>query len=404
MQRLLAILLLIHVFILDAKTENTNLPMDSTKKETRISHRLSASGECGYVLPTDPFLEGDNARQKAINTYGAIHLAYTFRFKQNPLVERLYGNVYQGAGAAWYTFGNRRELGNPFMVYLLQGARIARLGEKLSLNYEWNLGLSWGWKPHSDGNSYNVGMGSRLNAYINAGMGILWRLSERTELWTGATLSHFSNGNTNTPNSGINILGFRANLACTLAPAKERHPTSCDIAPPRFPRHVSYDVIFFGSWRRKEYYYYGERHSPNTYAVLGTSVSAMYNAGYKLRMGGALDMVYDASANEYARRDPSQEDGFAYSPPHEKIALGASGRIEFVMPIFTIGIGLGGNILYHGEDLKTFYQMLYLKIAITRSTFLHVGYRLQEFKDPNFLMFGFGFRLNNKYPAFTSHH
>lgn len=55
-------------------------------------------------------------------------------------------------------------------------------GEKLSLNYEWNLGLSWGWKPHSDENWYNVGMGSRLNAYINAGMGILWRLSERTEL------------------------------------------------------------------------------------------------------------------------------------------------------------------------------------------------------------------------------
>lgn len=398
MRRLLIIMFLINISLLGIKAEDHHSQLDSATDKKKRFHRISIAGECGYVFPSNPFLAGDNAKNKAINTYGAIHLAYSFRFKRHSLVERLYGNAYQGAGFAWHTFGNRQELGNPSMIYLLQGAQIARLGKRVSLNYEWNLGLSWGWKPESDKNPYNRGTGSRLNAYINAGIGTMWQLSDRTELWTGVTLSHFSNGNTQIPNAGVNILGFRANLVYALTQADKQIPIQQHATTPPFPRHISYDVVFFGSWRRKSYYYQYESYSPYTYAVLGAGLSAMYNLGYKIRLGGALDFVYDASANEYAKRDPSQEDRFAYVPPHEKIALGASGRIEYVMPVFTMGIGLGGNILYHGEDLRIFYQMLYLKIAVTRSLFLHVGYRLQEFKDPDFLMLGFGFRLNNKYP------
>ena len=51
-------------------------------------------------------------------------------------------------------------------------------------------------------------------------------------------------------------------------------------------------------------------------------------------------------------------------------------------------------------DLRAFYQMLTLKIAMSRDTFLHVGYNLQKFHDPNFLMLGIGFRFNSKYAAF----
>ena len=68
------------------------------------------------------------------------------------------------------------------------------------------------------------------------------------------------------------------------------------------------------------------------------------------------------------------------------------------MPYFTVGIGMGANILHRGGDLRSFYQMLILKISMTRNTFLHVGYNLKDFRDPNFLMLGIGFRFNNKYP------
>ena len=84
---------------------------------------------------------------------------------------------------------------------------------------------------------------------------------------------------------------------------------------------------------------------------------------------------------------------------YNQFALGMSGRVEYVMPFFTVGIGMGTNFIGKG-DLRAFYQMLTLKIAMSRDTFLHVGYNLQKFHDPNFLMLGIGFRFNSKYAAF----
>ena len=69
------------------------------------------------------------------------------------------------------------------------------------------------------------------------------------------------------------------------------------------------------------------------------------------------------------------------------------------MPFFTLGVGMGTNFIGKG-DMRVFYQVLTLKIAVSRSAFLHVGYNLREFSEPNYLMLGVGFRLNGKYTAF----
>ena len=68
------------------------------------------------------------------------------------------------------------------------------------------------------------------------------------------------------------------------------------------------------------------------------------------------------------------------------------------MPYFNIGIGLGVNVLHKGGDLKSFYQMLTLKVAVTHSSYVHIGYSLRDFHMPNYLMLGVGYRFNNKYP------
>ena len=89
---------------------------------------------------------------------------------------------------------------------------------------------------------------------------------------------------------------------------------------------------------------------------------------------------------------------FARPTIDRQLALGLSGRAEFVMPYFTIGLGLGMNVLHKGGDLKAFYQTLTLKVGITRNAFAHIGYSLRDFHMPNFLMLGIGYRFNNKYP------
>ena len=67
------------------------------------------------------------------------------------------------------------------------------------------------------------------------------------------------------------------------------------------------------------------------------------------------------------------------------------------MPYFTIGIGIGSNVVARG-DMRGLYQVLALKVKMSRNAFLHIGYNLQDFKAPNYLMLGMGYRFHNKYP------
>ncbi|MDE7074502.1 MAG: acyloxyacyl hydrolase, partial [Odoribacter sp.] len=315
---------------------------------------------------------------------------------------RVFGGAYQGSGVGGYSFGNRRELGTPVALYLYQGARIAVLSPRLSLNYEWNFGLSFGWKPYDrEENPADIMIGSRMNAYINTGFYLDYLLSPRVNLLAGVTLTHFSNGNTRFPNAGLNMIDCKAGVAYHINRTEASLPSLAERrAVPAFPRHMSYDLVAFGSWRRKGYFE-EDRFvpSPSAYKVLGASFAAMYNVSYKFRVGAAVDWVYDASANVFVLRDLSRESGFVEPPFDAQTAWGLSGRVEYVMPYFIVGIGMGTNVLHRGGDLKSFYQMLLLKIAVTRNLFLHVGYNLKDFRDPNFLMLGVGFRFNNKYPV-----
>ncbi len=140
--------------------------------------------------------------------------------------------------------------------------------------------------------------------------------------------------------------------------------------------------------------------SPDTYTVLGFNFAPMYNLGYKFRLGVSLDGVYDGSANVYPKEDfynfPQE---FSKPSLNKQFALGISGRWEYVMPYFTVGVGMGVNVIHGGGDLKAFYQVLALKTEITRNTFLHIGYNLKNFETPNFLMLGVGVRFHNKYSS-----
>ena len=144
----------------------------------RPTHGIGIDLRPGYVFPTAGFFRGDNAAQRPINTTLGVHLKYAFRFSPQSRLGRLYPSAYQGIGMAWNTFFNADEVGTPSAVYVFQGARIARLAPRLTLDYEWNFGASFGWQKYApDANFYNNVVGSRINAYINAGLFLNWQLA-----------------------------------------------------------------------------------------------------------------------------------------------------------------------------------------------------------------------------------
>lgn len=376
---------------------------DSSLFSTPLLHRLGIEIRPAYILPTNPFLKGVNNSGKPIKSSFSSHLKYSFQFYPNTYTDKIYGAAYQGIGVANYNFGHSDELGNPFMFYLFQGARISQINQKLSLNYEWNFGLSFGWKPYDyNTNPTNTIIGSKANAYINTNFYFSWMLSPKFDFTTGVSLTHFSNGNTKFPNAGMNTAGVKAGLIYNFNRKNISDVPSSQVLIPRFKKHISYDLVMFGSWRRTGVDFLDKQvASPEAYPVLGFSFAPMYNFGYKLRLGVALDGVYDGSANVYTQDYIVGTEQEFFKPPFDQqVALGLSGRVEYVMPYFTVGLGLGKNILYSKGDLQALYQILALKVEITRSSFVHIGYSLKDYHEPNFLMLGLGFRFNNKYPIF----
>lgn len=375
-----------------------------------LIHRLEIEGRPGYIIPTNPFLRGENSQSRPIRHALSSHLKYAFQFHPDSRSGQIYQGAYQGIGFAYYSFGNSREIGDPKAIYLFQGATLALFTPRLSFDYEWNFGLSGGWNPYDyEKNPYNGMVGSKINAYMNVNFYMRQLLSRYFDLTYGITLTHFSNGNTKYPNAGVNAAGIKAGITYNIN--RQMNYLSNGLSGRSshigdFPRHISYDVVLFGSWRRKGLIFNEEPiASPDKYTVLGFTLNPMYNLSYKLRIGASLDGVYDSSANIYTEDyiiGGDYNPGYTFYKPavNKQLALGLSVRGEYVMPYFDVGVGIGANVLHGGGDLKGLYQILALKIKVSRHSFIHIGYNLQNFDTPNYLMLGLGLRLNNKSPRY----
>lgn len=363
-------------------------------------HRIGLDIRPGYVVPTNSFLEGDNLQQKIIEQSLSMHLKYAFQFSKDSNLGRMYPHAYQGIGVSYNTFYCPAELGNPVTVYAFQGAPIVRLSSRLSFDYEWNFGASFGWKKYDEQyNPQNEVIGSKINAYINLGFLLNWQFHPQWKLAAGVDFTHFSNGNTHYPNGGLNIIGGRVGIVRTFG---DTDNASEGIVPKRLfiKPHVSYDLVLYGATRKRGFVKDNVPSLvPGSFGIAGLNFAPMYNFNNYFRAGLSMDAQYDESANikDYKLEGSYSDDLKFHRPPfREQFAVGLSLRAELVMPIFSINAGFGRNLIGSGEDAKGFYQILALKTYVTRHLFLHVGYQLREFKDPNNLMLGVGYRFHDK--------
>ena len=369
----------------------------------KLTHIVGFDFRPSYVFPTNEFFKGANNAQQRINTTLSGHLKYGFKFAPDSEMGQLYPHAIQGIGIAYNTFFNSKELGNPLAVYVFQTSRIATLSPKLSLDYEWNFGASFGWKEYNEEtNPMNRVTGSKINAYINLGFLLNWQVSAHTNLRAGIGMTHYSNGNTNYPNSGVNTIGASIGITRSFGESNNPRKPSYLSEKALFNKYVSYDLIIYGATRKRGVYM--ENYEPflasGSFGILGLNFNPLYNFSRYFRAGLSLDMQYDESANigTHVANDEipaNAEDIKFFRPPFkEQFSTGLSVRAEIVMPIFSINLGIGKNFICKGADTNSFYQTFVLKTNITKNIFLHTGYQLYKFKDPNNLMLGIGYRFN----------
>ena len=268
-------------------------------------------------------------------------------------------------------------------------------------------------------------VGSKVNAYINASLILTYRPVNQATLFFGVDISHFSNGNTRYPNAGVNTLGIKVGGTYGFGECSMRKPGAklsckadygfndiwsgtrpyCSIPDERdesrFINRMSLNVTLYGALRSKGLMYEDNAYIlGNKFAVAGIDLNPMYRVGKCFAAGLSVDLQYDESANlrSHIAGTDQTEDGIKLlvrrPPLKESLAAGLSLRAELIMPIFTVGVGVGHNIIYNGSDFDGFYQVFNLKASLTKRLFLNIGYKLTDLKRPNNLMIGLGWSFH----------
>ncbi|MBD5274758.1 MAG: acyloxyacyl hydrolase [Bacteroides sp.] len=339
-------------------------------------------------------LDMDNAKKTRMA--GSLHLQYGFSFPGDSRQGRICPDAWQGIGTAVNFMGNPRGLGTPVSVYAFQGAPVWRFSDRISLYYEWNFGASFGWRRCDGKTAYsNLIVGSAVNAYINIGAGVAFRLDDRYCLMAGIDLTHYSNGNTSFPNPGVNLAGLRIGVARSFGivakPSNTSYPHADTIGRSHRPE---FDLTLYGAWRKRVYR--GEA-TPvllnGHFAVAGLDFAPMWRVTRNFRAGPSVDLQWDESTDlktHHVSGDSSDDILFTRPSFLNQICLGLSARAELVMPVFSVNLGIGYNII-GPEETRASYQLANLKVRLTDAFFLNVGYQLLNFQKQNNLMLGFGY-------------
>ena len=143
-------------------------------------HAMGVNVRPSYIMPTHGFYNGWNPSGKALRVAADLDVQYSFSYKGS--------GAYQGAGAAVHTFFAHKLIGTPATIYIFQGAPLARISDNMTIGYEWNLGLSAGWKNNG------IVTVSPLNAYINVAALFTWHTGKYWDIVFGPEYTHFSNG------------------------------------------------------------------------------------------------------------------------------------------------------------------------------------------------------------------
>ncbi len=385
--------------------------MFSKPLEWRVGVQISPS----WVPGTNSYVRGKNPDNAKVNSSFGGDLRADFSFNPATREGMLYPGLYQGIGLGVNGYFHSGLLGTPVSAYVYQGAPIVNLSERLSLDYEWQFGASFGWKHYNKETAEdNVAIGSPVTAHLGLAVKLNYQLSSRWALSLGIGANHYSNGNTSWPNGGINTVGASIGIAYIINPQggfgdelqgglegeglRGYRKTQRVLAEEADRHKWMYDIMAYGAWRKRVVtvgYPAEPTLCPGRFGVLGMQFSPLYKLNRWASVGPALDIQWDESSGlepYWVEGSYNENIKFKRPPFGKQLSLGFSAHAELTMPIFSVNVGLGYDVLNPKGD-KAFYQSLTLKTFITKNIYLNTGYRLGNFHDPQNLMLGVGLRL-----------
>ena len=323
------------------------------------------SGGSGWLYPHDPALKPIAGQVSILNarlglkTLGNKDWQRTFKYPEI------------GIGIS-HNYLTKSYLGNPTAAFVFLNLPIFP-ETRLKINFGINAGLAWGINKFSGLNPENLALGSKCAAYANFNFNTLIDILPRLEFVLYSGLYHYSNGNTNKPNKGINIFGAEAGLRYKMA----KFIFEKNVAPVP-PAKKQTSIIVFGamSWKKESTW------GP-FYKAGSLSIGYYRTIGSKSRLSAGADLFYDEGALEYTFKDKQLKN---------VMASGIFAGHELTLDRFAIVSQAGIYLSNPNPNDPFYYERVGLRYTATKRVIPSITLKAHQFKI-DFIEWGIGLVL-----------
>lgn len=349
----------------------------------------------GAVLPSNEFVKGENARGEPIERFNLARLEFGWQTDGSEDWHHLYNFPTYGLGFNGGNYFNEDELGKPTSLYGFFGWPVVRWGET-SLNIDLGFGLADNWVSFDElENPYNVAIGAARSVYIDVGASAEIPLTGRWWLRAGVSGTHYSNGGSQQPNSGINQIGPVVSVSYGLRerriPAERRDLGRYE---PRWVVSTSFaiGVRNLAADLRDDPQF--ARYLTRDYTIANLTFAAARQFHPMSRGTVGLDVEYDETVHDLAfiedlraGREP-RDIGFG-----DRLGLNLIGGYEHVVARTSLLIHMGYSLLRKDVDgrLPAFFQRLGLRHRVYDRIHLGLNVRFHEFSKADNLEFHVGY-------------
>ena len=315
----------------------------NTKNRT---HFLRIIGQSGTLLRRKgPFITEPNEAGYTYKKTAAFNIEFGWQTTGHSDWESICHFPRFGIGLQKFIFLNRDELGNPISFYGFYNGNFLRT-KRFQWLHQIGAGLAFGFNTYDPtAQPPNDLIGSKVNAYIEAGTSFSLLLGQRLAIEPGIRLTHFSNGNSRKPQKGINVfayqLGLRYNLAKSPTEFRQLEKPKCR------HRHEVLASLGFGE-RQVDFTEEDNSLPPETYGLkyLMSNLTLGYNyeLRHQLKIGGGFDIFYDGTngADFVVNGNNIEKNDIAFG---EKLGVFGYFGIEAVVDRLAIGINASYIVL-----------------------------------------------------------
>ncbi len=305
--------------------------------------------------------------------------------------EQILGYPIYGMGFYGAYFYEDDPLGTPSAIYLFINAPIKRWN-KFSFKYDLGTGLSYGFNPYdSINNPDNNVISARKNVYFHLKVFAEYEISKRMDLSLGFGMNHFSNGSTQTPNLGINLVNFNINARYHFNPVKSytKH-IDPNYQPAVRPEFIVNEIPKTEHYHEFSIYYAAggkattEQYSDGPiYFISALAVDYHYKYFHIAHIGAGIDYFYEAARREWVE-DPTFSD-MTYVGLHISHILYFSRLALVVEP----GIYLSNNV----ADKDDIYLRVGGRYDVTERFYIQAALKTRNGAVADFIEWGMGYRF-----------